>query len=216
MRYFPLLLISLLLIACSKEQKGMGDTLKLAVFGQPDVELTEQQVRDTPYASMYARLNEGSRIFVVLGFKEPQLLKWVTHDAASFTTTYYGRLVATSGLTDNLQQVTNLEQDPLHNSKALTEGMSWKRTLFWTEEQKPHSVTLTSVFHLKDNQPLTRFGKTYYYRLAVEEVTAVESGIHYRNRFWINPITGSVDQSEQFIGPDFFPIEMTLLKSYSR
>ena len=45
-----------------------------------------------PYASLYARLNEGPRIFVVLGYSEQGQQKWVTQDQAMLVT-QHGRLV---------------------------------------------------------------------------------------------------------------------------
>lgn len=75
MRYFFLLVVCFLLAACSQSQKGLSDTFALAISGTPDVEMTPAQVRAIPYASMYAKVNDGSQIFVVLAYAEQGNLK---------------------------------------------------------------------------------------------------------------------------------------------
>ena len=68
MRRLSLLLLCLLLQACTQTQKGLEQTVMLAISGPDDVTVTDQQIANLPYASMYARVNNGPRIFVVLGY----------------------------------------------------------------------------------------------------------------------------------------------------
>nr|MBA2814077.1 Group 4 capsule polysaccharide lipoprotein GfcB [Candidatus Pantoea persica] len=52
---------------------------------------------------------------MVLGYNENGQQKWITQNNTMLVT-QHGRLVKTLGLTDNLQQVRNLSQDPLANA----------------------------------------------------------------------------------------------------
>lgn len=213
MRYFSLLVVCFLLAACSQAQKGIGDTFALALFGTPDVELTPEQVRAIPYASMYAKVNDGSQIFVVLAYAEQGDLKWATRDKAMLVTRN-GRLIKTLGLPDNLLEVTNLSSDPLAAPNRILDGSEWVRTQSWTDNKQLRSATFTSRFRLAGSETVTVLNVPHTYRVIEEDVTVSELNTHYRNRFWIDPLSGTVRKTQQSLGPDFFPIETTTLVPY--
>ncbi|XBS70025.1 YjbF family lipoprotein [Acerihabitans sp. KWT182] len=213
MRYFYLLVVCFLAAACSPAQQGIGETFKVALFGTPNVEMTPEQVRDIPYASMYARVNNGSQIFVVLAYAENGLLKWVTRDKAMLVTRN-GRLIKTLDLTDNLLEVTNLASDPLEHANRITDGVEWTRVQSWTQNKQSYTATFSSRFSIEGNETLTVLNVPRTYRIIDEDVTVAELNTHYRNRFWIDPSTGAVGKTQQSIGPDFFPIETITLNPY--
>ncbi len=213
MRYFFLMVVCCLLAACSQSQKGIGDTFAVAIFGTPDVELTPDQVRAIPYASMYAKVNDGAQIFVVLAYAENGNLKWVTRDQAMLVTRN-GRLIKTLGLPDNLLEVTNLSSDPLLHANRITDGAVWTRTQSWTEQQQLRSATFTSRFHIVGTETVTVLNAPHAWRVIEEQVSVAELNTEYRNRFWIDPLSGAVLKTEQYLGPDVFPIETTTLNAY--
>lgn len=211
MRYLPLLLLCLLLQACTQTQKGLGETVKLALLGPDDVQVSDEQIESLPYASMYLRVNNRQQIFVVLGFDENGQQKWITRDQ-SMVVTQHGRVVKTLGLSDNLLEVNNLQQDPLTAPLSLTEGASWTRTLSWTEAGKFRSTTATSRFSRLKDQVLTLGGNTVACRVWQEEVELPAEGKSWTNTFWIDTTSGQVRQSQQTLGGDYFPLETTILK----
>lgn len=211
MRYLPLLLLCLLLQACTQTQKGLGETVKLALLGPDDVQVSNEQIESLPYASMYLRVNNGQQIFVVLGFDENGQQKWITRDQ-SMVVTQHGRVVKTLGLSDNLLEVNNLQQDPLTAPLSLTEGASWTRTLSWTEAGKFRSATATSRFTRLKDQVLTLGGNNVACRVWQEEVELPAEGKSWTNTFWIDTTSGQVRQSQQTLGGDYFPLETTILK----
>ena len=79
-----IILICLLIQACSSTTKGLGYSLWNSVFGTPGVQLTDDEIQNMPYASQYVRLNGGPQLFVVLAFSEDGLQKWATQDQANF------------------------------------------------------------------------------------------------------------------------------------
>lgn len=213
MRYVFMIVVCLLMTACSQSQKGIGETFKVGLFGTPDVELTAEQVHDIPYASIYARINDGSQIFLVLAYAENGNLKWLTRDKAMLVTRN-GRLVKTLGLPDNLLEVTNLASDPLIQANRIVDGTQWTRIQSWTEGQQLRSATLSSRFSLAGMETVTVLNAPHAYRVINEDVTVTEMNIHYQNRFWIEPATGAVRKTQQFIGPGTFPIETITLNPY--
>ena len=54
-----IILICLLIQACSSTTKGLGHSLWNSVFGTPGVQLTEDEIQNMPYASQYVQLNGG-------------------------------------------------------------------------------------------------------------------------------------------------------------
>lgn len=213
MRYLFMVVVCFLVAACSQSQKGIGETFKLALFGTPDVELTPEQVHDIPYASMYARINDGSQIFMVLAYAEHGDLKWVSRDKAMLVTRN-GRLVKTLGLSDNLLEVTNLASDPLAHPQRITDGTEWTRIQSWTEDKQLRSATLVSRFTLAGTETITVLNAPHAYRVINEDVTVTELNTHYQNRFWIEPGTGAVRKAQQFVGPGNFPVETITLNPY--
>ncbi|MFK8259215.1 YjbF family lipoprotein [Erwinia sp. AnSW2-5] len=211
MRNLPLLLLCLLLQACTQTQKGLGETVKLAFLGVDDIQMTNEQIDNMPYASMYLRVNGGQQIFVVLGFNENGQQKWITRDKAMLVT-QHGRMVKTLGMGDNLNEVSNLDSDPLRDALHLTEGASWTRTLRWTEGGTPQAGTAVSHFSRLKDEVLQLVGQPVACRVWQEDVSIAESGESWRNTFWVDISSGQVRQSLQMLGADYIPVESTILK----
>ena len=141
-----LILICLLLQACSATTKELGNSLWDSLFGPPGVQLTDDDIQNMPYASQYMQLNGGPQLFVVLAFAEDGQQKWVTQDQATLVT-QHGRLVKTLLGGDNLIEVNNLAADPLIKPAQIVDGASWTRTMGWTEYQQVRYATARSVFN---------------------------------------------------------------------
>ncbi|MDI9279608.1 YjbF family lipoprotein [Pantoea sp. EABMAA-21] len=211
MHRLSLLLFCLLLQACTQTQKGLEQTVMLAVKGPDDVTVTDEQVASLPYASLYARINEGPRIFVVLGYDENGQLKWITQDKAMLVM-QHGRLVKTLGLASNLDEVSNLAQDPLVDALHLQNNVSWTRVVQWREKEKVRAATATSTFQRGDDTVLNIAGERVPCRIWIETVRMDDVGAEWQNTFWIDNRDGSVLQANQMLAADAFPVETTILK----
>ena len=211
MRNLSLLLLCLLLQACTQTQRGLGDTLKLAFQGEDDIQLTNHQIENIPYASMYLSLNNERQIFVVLGYNEAGQQKWITQDRAVIVM-QDGRLVKTLGLTDNLNEVSNLQQDPLRQPLRLTTGASWTRTLSWTEQGQLRSATAVSHFTRLADEVLDLAGHHVACQVWQEDVQLNENGKSWSNTFWVDASNGQIRRAEQMLGADYFPVTTTILK----
>lgn len=211
MRYIPLLLLCLLLQACTRTQEGIAETLKNALFGHDDIVLTNERIQAIPYASMYLRINNEPQIFVVLGYDEEGLQKWITQDQTMLVTRH-GRLVKTLGLSDNLVEVNNLQQDPLNNPSTMIEGSGWSPTISWTEHQQLRSGTATSRFFRDKDQVLNLADHHVACRVYHEKVEIAATGQSWENIFWIDATSGQVRKTQQMLGADSLSLETTILK----
>lgn len=204
-----IILICLLLQACSATTKGLGHSLWDSMFGTPGVHLTDDELQNMPYASQYIQLNDGPQLFVVLAFDENGQQKWVTQDQAMLVT-QNGRLIKTTGLQDNLLQTGNLDADPLKSPGQIRDGASWTRLMGWTEHQQVRYATARSQFSWEGRDSLKTGSDITSVRVLKETVTTDQARWH--NRFWIDE-DGQIRRSEQFLGADYFPVTTQLIKA---
>ncbi|WP_194207241.1 YjbF family lipoprotein [Superficieibacter sp. 1612_C1] len=204
-----LIMICLLLQACSSTTKGLGDSLWNSLFGTPGVHLTDDDIQNMPYASQYVQLNNGPQLFVVLAFAENGQQKWVTQDQATLVT-QHGRIVKTLLGGDNLLEMNNLAADPLAKPNQIVDGASWTRTMGWTEYQQVRYATARSVFHWQGTDSVVVGGESTSVRVLDEEVETDQARWH--NQYWVDS-EGQIRQSIQYLGADFFPVKTTLIKA---
>ncbi|SFT92092.1 Group 4 capsule polysaccharide lipoprotein gfcB, YjbF [Kosakonia arachidis] len=204
-----IILICLLLQACSGQIKGLGNSLWDSVFGVPGVQLTDEEILNMPYASQYMQLNNGPQLFVVLAFDENGQQKWVTQDQATIVTQNY-RIVKTQLGGDNLIEVNNLASDPLAKPNQIIDGANWTRTMGWTEHKQVRYATAHSVFHWNGTDTVKLADDVTAVRILDEDVTTDKKS--WRNRFWVDD-AGVIRQSEQYLGADWFPVKTILIKA---
>lgn len=204
-----LILVCLLLQACSAITEGLGHSLWESVFGSPGVLMTDDDIHNMPYASQYMQLNGGPRLFVVLAFTENGQQKWVTQDRAILVT-QHGRLVKTQLGGDNLIEVNNLAADPLIKPNQIVDGATWTRTMGWTEHQQVRYATAHSIFKWDGPDSISVGSEETAVRVLDEEVTTDQA--HWHNRYWIDN-EGQIRQSEQYLGAHFFLVKTTLIKA---
>ncbi|WP_455426114.1 YjbF family lipoprotein [Dryocola sp. LX212] len=209
MQRLSILVVCLLLQACSATTKGLGTSLWHSIVGTDGVQLTDDDIQNMRYASQYMSINGGPQLFVVLAYDENGQQKWVTQDRATLVT-QNGRVVKTVGLGDNLTQVSNLTDDPLAKVNQIIDGAAWTRQMAWTEHQQVRMATARSTFRWDGSDTLKVGSSVTPVRVLDEEVTA--SGKTWHNRFWVDS-DGHIRQSKQYLGPDYWPITTVLLKA---
>lgn len=209
MQRLSILVVCLLLQACSATTKGLGTSLWHSIVGTDGVQLTDDDIQNMRYASQYMSINGGPQLFVVLAYDENGQQKWVTQDRATLVT-QNGRVVKTVGLGDNLTQVSNLTNDPLAKVNQIIDGAAWTRQMAWTEHQQVRMATARSTFRWDGSDTLKVGSSVTPVRVLDEEVTA--SGKTWHNRFWVDS-DGHIRQSKQYLGPDYWPITTVLLKA---
>ena len=158
MRPLILSIFALFLAGCTHSQQSMVDTFRASLFDNQDITVADQQIQALPYSTMYLRLNEGQRIFVVLGYIEQEQSKWLSQDNAMLVT-HNGRLLKTVKLNNNLLEVTNSGQDPLRNALAIKDGSRWTRDILWSEDNHFRSATLSSTFSFAGLETLNIAGR---------------------------------------------------------
>lgn len=203
--------LTILLSGCSQRFETVNDTLKEAVFGFDDVNMTTGQIEQLPYASAYFRINDGQQIFMVLAFADvnPEnnqtQLKWVSSDKAMIVTEK-GRIVKTLNLPEyNLAERSSLDgtwQEANHSRSRY----DWPASNY--------GFNAESEYALRGNETIQT--PTWTKKLSVWEetvhFTALSNSIE--NTYWLDE-DNNVLKSVQYIGPKMTRIEFSILKPYT-
>ncbi|ELR8747177.1 YjbF family lipoprotein [Vibrio vulnificus] len=215
----------ILLSGCVQRFDDMSTTLNEAFFGAEDITQTSQQVLELPYASTYMRINDGQRIFMVLGYAEQnpdnsQLqLKWVSSDGGMIVTEN-GRVVKTLNLPYG--NLIRREVDFAHSQQAKPwqANLQWQSQYDW-ETQNSDSNKGKHYGYLGD-VTLTRMGSEEAISAIWQQTLTIwQENIFFpqldttvQNQYWVND-SGQVMKSIQYLGPEMTRIEFEILKPFA-
>ncbi|HDI1212418.1 TPA: YjbF family lipoprotein [Aeromonas hydrophila] len=210
----------LLLCGCSATSSDTYATLRYALLGVDDVEVTSEKVRQLPYASAYLRVGDNPQALVVLAFADPDgSLSWVSSDNKLFVTKS-GRLHKTLGLENDLYLVASSWPDPLQKmvntpDKSLNlDAMSWQYTAEW-EKDYVSGYSIRAKFISAVPEKLLILDKSHDVVLIDELVSVGQGQNSWHNYYWFEHGTGRILKSQQQLGPDLPVIEMTILKPFA-
>lgn len=210
----------LLLSGCSATSSDTYATLRYALFGVDDVQVTAEKVRKLPYASAYLRVGDNPQALVVLAFADPDgSLSWVSSDNKLFVTKS-GRLYKTVGLENDLYLVASSWPDPLQKMANVPDdvlnldAMSWQYHAEW-EKDYVSGYEMQAKFISAVPEKLLILDKSHDVMLIDELVSVGHDLNSWHNYYWFEPSTGRVLKSQQQLGPDLPVIEMTILKPFA-
>jgi hypothetical protein len=199
---------------CAQHLSMVSDTAKLAIMGQPDAEISTQKVAEIPYSSAFLKVGKAPRAFVVLGFAEQGNLKWLSADK-NMVVMRAGRLIKTSGFCEDILYTDNLMQDPLALGLLKTSTpMKWQHRVEWSQVYRG-GYDLRAEFEYKGIESISILGKDKKLKRFDETVTVPALNTGYTNRFWLDPVSGQVIQSYQYMGPNLALVQFTVLKPYA-
>lgn len=204
----------LLISGCTQRFEDINATFKEVVWGSEDIHLPKAHVDELPYASIYARINDGGQIFMVLAFADtnPETgrtqLQWLSTDRAMIATEN-GRIVKTQGLPfANLAGLSQVNQ-PLPDVGTKSE---WQAEYDWqpgyhygqranVSSKEMGQETVTSLLWEKSTTKIT------------EQVSFATRHSDMTNHFWLDD-TNQVVKTKQWLVPDKLFIELEILKPY--
>lgn len=210
----------LLLSGCSATSTDTYATLRYALLGVDDVEVTTEKVRELPYASTYLRVGDNPQALVVLAFADPDgSLSWVSSDNKLFVTKF-GRLYKTVGLENDLYLVASSWPDPLQKMANAPDEvfnpdtMRWQYNAEW-EKGYVSGYNMQAKFISVVPEKLLILDKSHDVMLVDELVSFGQGQNSWHNYYWFERSTGRILKSQQQLGPDLPVIEMTILKPYA-
>lgn len=203
-----------LMFGCTQKFNDVSATIQEAYGNYIDVEMTSQEIEAVPYASAYLKIGNQKQVFVVLAFAEQNpltgktQLKWVSADKA-MVVTENGHIVKTLKLqNNNIAGVYG--QVPAYSTSNTEYALSYD----WEEKYRygfPARVARTYLGKEVVTTPISSTS-TDLYRESVEFPTLSKT---VENFYWVNN-AGQVVKTRQHLGPNMAPIELTILKGYSK
>ncbi|MCR9672192.1 YjbF family lipoprotein [Vibrio alginolyticus] len=203
-----------LTFGCTQKFNDVSATVQEAYGNYIDVELTPEEIEAVPYASAYLKIGSQKQVFVVLAFAElnpltgQTQLKWVSADKA-MVVTENGHIVKTIGL-----QTTNLAgiygNVPAYSASPVQYSLSYD----WADKYRygfPAKVQRSRQGKETVITPISSTSTDVY--TEVVTFTSLEKSVE--NQYWVNG-KGEVVKTRQHLGPNMVPVELTILKGYSK
>ena len=214
MRLLVVLPVLSLTFGCTQKFNDVSATVQEAYDNYIDVELTPEEIEAVPYASAYLKIGSQKQVFVVLAFAElnpltgQTQLKWVSADKA-MVVTENGHIVKTIGL-----QTTNLAgiygDVPAYSAPSVQYSLSYD----WADKYRygfPAKVQRSRQGKETVITPISSTTTDVY--TEVVTFTSLEKTVE--KQYWVNG-KGEVVKTRQHLGPNMVPIELTILKGYSK
>ena len=214
---FFYLLIILLLASCaslSSEKLAPSftyayESIKNALFGYPELNITREIVENIPYASALLKIGKGTQGLVILERVENNNYAWVSKDNV-YIVTRDGRIVRSLGLLNNLTKITSINQsfkDLITKPNPVTEHYSY----YSFEDPLLLNLKVSVSITNKGFQEIEILGKRMKLILIEESITSELIGWKEKNKFWVDPEDYFVWKSIQNISPKLpvFNVQVT-------
>ncbi|OOF27443.1 YjbF family lipoprotein [Salinivibrio sp. IB872] len=212
-------LLFLTLSGCTQQASNLADTYSLLYKGFPDAQYSQEEIQALPYASIYARLGDGPRGFLVLAYAEPfshnqTALKWMSADSEVIETVS-GRIVKTLKLPGtNLAKLDSDTPDPLALGLLNpTTPANWQFRIDFVPGYH-FGYNASSTFENKGADQVAINGIMRDAVFFEETVTIAALDHTYTNQYWLAPTSGKVLKTIQFPAPNMDAISISFLKAY--
>jgi len=219
---FPLGFFFLLagLTGCSQNANDVSSTLKSAFWGMDPTNISPEQIQKLPYASLSAKLGDNPTALLILTWIEntpnAPILKWLSTNK-ELIATQHGRIIKTANLRQgNVLSLHASRADPLQlGLQKNTTPREWHYYISW-QPGYHWNYQATSVFYVGNKEKKQRLdGKTQQLLHVTEVVTIPVIKQNYTNDYWLDPITGNVIISEQYLYPGSQKMTLSIAKPYN-
>ena len=214
---FFFLLILLLLPSCASinaEKLAPSfnyayESIKKAVFGYPDLNISRQIVEDIPYASSLLKIGKGTQGLVILESIENKNYLWVSKDNV-YLVIRDGRIERSLGLINNLTQITSIDQS-FKSLLTKTNPVSKYYSYYSFEEPLLVDLKVSISIENKGIQEIEILGERKKLILIEESISGELIRWNEKNKFWVDPDDYFVWKSIQYISPKLpkFTIQVT-------
>ena len=202
------------LSGCSSTVRTYADTLKLAFTQGEDASLTKAELAEREADALYAKV--GNKPIAVLGlaFLEHGQQKWISADEAMLVIEK-GRVVKTTGFSNNLMFQSNKIQDPVKQPMVkINQGQQWISYTDWSEGSETGYESRYEIIQVEVTS-LDLLEHSFQTKLVTEQVTFAD-GTTAINFFWYDLKSGYLLKTKQTIAPFWPELELTFISSAGR
>jgi hypothetical protein len=198
----------LLLAGCSSVSRGSVESVRLAFRGEK-VDPTPASVAASPYFQLQANSPAGEAI-LILAKTDRDTLGWYGngHDIVF---TRDGVVERTVGLPQNLDASSFPGENPFRTGLHHLDGpVSYTRRVDWSPGYR-YGVVLDARLVPGGLEDVEILGTVRRLRRIDESLSG--QGVHFNNRYWVDPDDGFIWKSRQYVAPDY-PLELIQLRPY--
>tara|TARA_B100000575_G_scaffold294552_1_gene311447 strand:- start:467 stop:1129 length:663 start_codon:yes stop_codon:yes gene_type:complete len=215
---FKLLLMTVILLnACSSISNNIApgyaetfNTFRVLLTGYEDNLISEELVRNIPYASMALKIGNGPKGLIILESVDGDTFTWVSADSI-YLVIKGGRIIKTEGLENDLKNTLY----PKTGLKDILSGLDPKIVAYYSyENPEINNLKLDLNYKVKDREIVDIFGKEKELIHLVEEIRNSTYGWNFTNHYWVDE-SYYVWKSIQTVNPKIPPFELTVTKKPS-
>jgi len=204
----------LVLSGCSSTVRTYTDTLKLAFTQGEDAFLTRAELAERKADALYAKVGNKPTAVLGLAFLEHNQQKWISADEAMLVIEK-GRVVKTTGFSNNLMFQSNRAQDPLKLVMVkINQGQQWTSHSDWSENNEIGYQSNYEIIQVEVTS-LELLEHRFQTKLVTEQVTFA-NGTTAINLFWYDLSSGYLLKTKQTIAPFWPELELTFISSAGR
>ena len=175
------------------------ESIKNALFGYPELNITREVVENIPYASALLKIGKGTQGLVILASVENSDYLWVSKDEV-YIVTKDGRIERSLGLLNNLTKITSIDQsfkDLLTKTNPVSEYYSY----YSFKDPLLLNLKVSISIVNKGIQEIEILGEKKNLILIEESISSELIGWKEKNKFWVDPNDYFVWMSIQNISP---------------
>jgi hypothetical protein len=198
------------LAGCSSVSRGSLETIRLAAR-RDTVAPTADSVAATPYFQLQVNAPDGEAI-LILAKVERGRLGWfgVGHDGVF---TRDGVVVKTVGLAQNLDDAAFPATNPFRSGLQRLNGpVDYPRRMDWSPGYR-YGVVMQAHLVPMALESVDILGTVRQLRRIDEHLSAKAPGLHFTNRYWVDPADGFIWKSRQYVAPGL-RLELIQLRPY--
>ena len=203
----------LTLSACSPNSRGGLDALKLSMHRTSTVHPTAASVAATPYFQMQVETSTGQAI-LILGSVEGDLLGWYGKNGQAVFTRH-GVVVRTLGLAQNLDHTQWPTDNPFARGLQHLQGPTSDQRVLDLSPGYRYGVTLQAQLLPGPIENVDILGSVHRLQRVDELVRLDALGLKGSNHYWVDPASGFIWKSHQWIAPGL-ALDLIALRPYQK
>jgi hypothetical protein len=208
--------------ACSSSGENdfqqLGALTKVSIFGAeekaPQPELTREQLNQIPSATIALSLGDGPRTFLVPLADNGGYLNYLDSGGHGLVM-LNGAVTGTQSLGRDLEAVRHHPDDPIANPTPLDDwpGSVYRDYQFAQRSGAEYSITLSCVFERLARETIEIIEIDFDVVRISEVCTNARRQV--TNTYWVEPETGFIWKSEQWLGPHLEQATVEIIRPYS-
>ena len=197
------------LAGCNSLSGDAIDTMRLAISG-PDSEITVERVNAVDAPVLLAEMGVAEAMLVSPQVRGTGLVEW--HGQSEMLLTQHGRIIQTAGLSHDVVTPRLTTDDPfvlgLH---IIPDGLEVARLVDYPAQ---HQTGLRQYARYQRGrvESIKFMGASHELLRINETIRMPELDFKVTNQYWVEPDTGLVRHSIQYLAPDMLPLRLTLVK----